>query len=105
MKALALNRARRFDALSNRRRRLTRNKRRDLVARQRRHLNLQIDAIKEWYRDLPKITGDLHRRANAFAPRVVEVAAGTGVQRAGEREARREGDGARRARDRDGALF
>jgi hypothetical protein len=73
--ALALNRACGLNALADRGRALSGCEVRNLVGRQRRHFDLQVDAVEQGTGDLAEVTSDLRRRTDALPARVVEVAA------------------------------
>src|SRR5205085_11406890 len=71
----------------------------------RRHFDMEIDAIKERTGDSLAITVDLMRAAAAFAFQIAEVTTWTRVHRGDEHELGRERDAAGGARDGDFAVF
>lgn len=52
-----------------------------VIRRQRRHFDEQVDAVEEGAGELAAITGDLVRRATALSVRCAVMAAGAGIHR------------------------
>ena len=70
-----------------------------------RHFDVQIDAIEQRAGDALTIALDLHRAATAFAFQIAEIAARTGIHRRDQHELGGKRHAARRARNRDPAVF
>jgi len=78
---------------------------RQLFKFHRGHVNVYVYAVKQRPRNAPDVALNLQRRAAALARRVVPEPAGAGVHRGGEHERGGEGQGHRRAADRDLLVF
>ena len=77
----------------------------ELLIAQRRHFDLNVDAVEQRAGYFGAVALDLQRRADAFLLRVGEKAAGAGIHRGDQHEARRIIDRAHGARDGDAAVF
>ena len=80
-----------------------RRRRQQFVGGQLRHLDVQVDAVQQRPRQAPLIACDLVGRAAAGRLALAQVAAGAGVHRGHELEARREFRPPARTRHGDGA--
>ena len=65
----------------------------------------EVDAVEQGVGDAGAVATDLSRRAGAGAPRVGEIAAGAGIHRGEEGEARRVGQRDLGTGDGDGVVF
>ena len=70
-----------------------------------RHLQMDVDAVEQGTRHTGEVALDAERSADAVVLRIAEVAAGTGIHRRGEHEARRIAQAHRGARDRHDAVL
>src|SRR6476646_4541365 len=69
----------------------------DVAIFDRRHFNVQIDAVEQWTGNALPVSLHLKRPATAFAFEISEIAARTGIHRGNQHELRRKSDAARRA--------
>jgi hypothetical protein len=74
-----------------------------LLRRNGRHLDVEVDAVEQGAAELALVARDLVRRAAAGLERRAQEATATGVHGGDQLEARRELGAPRRARDRDGS--
>ena len=102
---LALHHARPIHPLAHRRTRLATTFARESLVLHRRHFQMDVDAIEERPRDPRQVSLHDDRSACAIVVRIAEPAAGAGIHRGGQHEARRVGQAHRRARDRHDAIL
>src|SRR5262245_47426470 len=94
-----------IDALANHLRRFPGVTAGEILVADRRHLDLNIDAIEEWARYARAITLNLQRRADAFFLRIGEKAAGARVHGRDQHDGRGIINRAKGAGDGDVAVF
>ncbi len=70
----------------------------DIAIFDRRHFNVQVDAVEQWTGNALPIPLHLKRAATAFSFEISEIAARSGIHRGNEHELRGKSDAARRAR-------
>ena len=105
LKPLQLNRARIIDPLADQLRRFAGVAAGEILVADRRHFDLNVDAVEERAGDAGAIALDLQRRADAFFLRIGEKAAGTRIHGGDQHDAGGIIDRAEGAGDGDVAVF